>query len=248
LVRAVRRAQRAASFLPRQLLGTITHVSTSEPVVALTFDDGPDPASTPKFLDLLEARGARATFFLVGRSAQKYPALVKRMVQGGHEVGNHSWDHPSFPTIAAAERRRQIRACAQVVGQNRSKLFRPPFGDQTLRSRLDPLWLGWEVIAWNVCGVDWRDDNAGDIAERIIREVRPGSIVLLHDALYQYEDVRFASREPALRALEIVLDALRSTYRFVTVSELLRHGSPNRELWAQAGEPDYLARLKSGTA
>jgi peptidoglycan-N-acetylglucosamine deacetylase len=245
--RGLRRAQRGAWYLPRQWLGTITSVNTDEPVVALTFDDGPHPAQTPQFLELLEAYGARGTFFLLGQSAERYPELVKRIVDGGHAVGNHSWDHRSFPAIQARERRQQIRECARVLASATSaKIFRPPYGNQTLLSRLDPLWLGWDVVTWNICGNDWRGETGDEIAARIISALRPGSIVLLHDRLFQYEDARYTSREATLQAVRQVLEAGAGRYRFVTVPELLSYGRAQRELWVQPGQADYLAILKSG--
>ncbi len=238
-----RRVERAASYLPRQCLGTITHVHTHEPLVALTFDDGPHPATTPRFLELLEGHGARGTFFLIGKLAQRYPQLVARIVGGGHALGNHSWDHPSFPAIPARERRRQIRAWAAAVGATPPKLFRPPYGDQTLASRLDPLWLGWKVVTWNVTANDWHGDSAEQIASRVLERLRPGSIVLLHESLFRYEDARYAAREAVLQALAAVLGTAGGRYRFVTVPELLRAGRANRELWIQPGRADYLATL-----
>ncbi|MFL6646979.1 MAG: polysaccharide deacetylase family protein [Sulfurifustaceae bacterium] len=238
--------KRVASYIPRHLIGTVTSVETTEPAIAFTFDDGPHPRQTPQFLDTLESRGARGTFFLLGYMAERYPELVARIRRGGHAIGNHSWNHPSFPAISAAERRRQIRACGRALGEIKPALFRPPYGDQTVLTRLDPLWLGWEVITWSISGTDWRGDGADSIAGRILTCLRPGSIVLLHDALFRYEDVRYTSRDATLKALTVVLDTAASQYRFVTVPELLRLGRPNRELWIQPGQADYLARLKSG--
>lgn len=243
LKRALSNVQRAATYLPRQCFGTITHVRTREPVAALTFDDGPTPATTPRFLALLEAHGARGTFFVIGKRAQRYPELVARIAEGGHALGNHSWDHPSFPAVSARERRRQIRAWAQTMGDAHSKLFCPPYGNQTLISRLDPLWLGWQVVAWDVSARDWTGDSAEQIAERILRRLQPGSIVLLHEALYRYEDRRFVPREATVAAVARVLEATAGRYRFVTLPELLRIGRPNREIWFQPGRADYLARL-----
>jgi peptidoglycan/xylan/chitin deacetylase (PgdA/CDA1 family) len=239
---AARRARRAATWLPRRLIGTVTGVRTDQAVAALTFDDGPDPRATPRLLELLEAHGARATFFLIGRAAERHPALVERIAAGGHAIANHSYDHRSFPQLRARERRAQIRAWQRACG-GASRLLRPPYGDQTLLSRLDPLWLGWEVVTWDICGKDWRGEDAGTIAERILEELHPGAIVLLHDSLYHCEDERFVSREPTIEAVARVLEAAPQ-YRFVTVPELLRLGPARRELWVQPGEPDYLENLK----
>ena len=96
-IQAYRGARRATSYLPRQALGSITRVQTREPVVAVTFDDGPDPRSTPRYLEVLERHGAHGTFFVIGRSAVKYPALVQRIRDGGHAIGNsRTQSHEGF--------------------------------------------------------------------------------------------------------------------------------------------------------
>lgn len=246
VIDAYRVAKRAATYVPRQALGTITRVNTREPAVAVTFDDGPDPRYTPLYLELLERHGARGTFFLVGQSAQKHPALVQRIRAGGHALGNHSWDHSSFPAISSARRRDQIRACEAAIGPVSPKLFRPPFGNQTLATRLDLRWLGWDVVAWDVCATDWLDDSAEVMATRITDGLRPGSIVLMHDTLHQYEQPQYASRAASVQALALVLERMQGRYRFVTVPELLRLGRPQRELWRQPGDAGYLARLQGG--
>lgn len=240
---AARGARRAATWLPRRLLGTVTGVHTEQALAAFTFDDGPDPRTTPRLLEVLEAHGARGTFFLIGRAAARYPALVERIAAGGHAIGNHSFDHRSFPQLSARARREQIRAWERACAGAHARLLRPPYGDQTLRSRLDPLWLGWEVVTWDICGRDWRGEDAGTIAGRILADLHPGAIVLLHDSLYHCEDERFVSRDATVEAVARVLQAVPQ-YRFVTVPELLRLGRPKRELWVQPGEPGYLENLK----
>lgn len=243
-IQAYRGARRATSYLPRQALGSITRVQTREPVVAVTFDDGPDPRSTPRYLEVLERHGAHGTFFVIGRSAVKYPALVQRIRDGGHAIGNHSWDHPSFPAIPGAMRRAQIKAWADVLGPVAPKIFRPPYGNQTWVTRLDPLWMGWQVITWDVCANDWLDDSAETMAGRVISQIRPGSIVLMHDTLYRYERADYAPRDTSIQTLTLVLERLGKQFRFVTVPELLQLGRPQRELWYQPGDAGYLARLQ----
>ena len=231
-------------FFPSQLLGTITHVSTPERIAALTFDDGPHPEFTPRLLAILEQYQAHATFFMVGESASRYPELVRRIADAGHAIGNHSWDHPSFPAITSRERVRQIRACEEVIGSNGQKLFRPPFGNQTLRSRLDALRLGYRVIAWNVVGSDWKDDSSEVIFERLARRIGPGSILLLHDALFSAENERFVSRDSTIDAVRLLLERYAHEYRFVTVPKLLRSGRPQKTWWHQPGDAGYLAGLQ----
>lgn len=232
------------SYLPRQLVGTVTHVSTHERVAALTFDDGPHPEFTPRLLEILARYQAHATFFVVGESVQRHPELLHRVGEAGHAIGNHSWDHPSFPAITHRERVKQIRACEEVIGSYGQKLFRPPFGNQTLRTRMDALQLGYQVIAWNVVGSDWQDDGAAAIFERLASGLRPGSILLLHDALFTAEDERYASREATLDAVRLLLERYSQSYRFVTVPELLRRGRPVKSWWHRPGDSGYLAGLR----
>jgi peptidoglycan/xylan/chitin deacetylase (PgdA/CDA1 family) len=212
--------------------GSLTRVATREPAIALTFDDGPDPESTPQVLEVLERHGARGTFFLVGKRAARHPDLVARLVAGGHAVANHSWDHPSFRRIDGATRRSQIRACAEALlsaGDTPGpRLFRPPFGEQSLASRLDAWRAGHTVVGWDVVAEDWRDDPAETLNQRVMRRLRRGSIVLFHDSLYVTEEARFRDRAPMLAALEILLGRLAPAFRFVTVPELLRLGRPVR--------------------
>lgn len=239
-----RLCRQAILFFPSQLLGAITHVSTSERVAALTFDDGPHPEYTPRLLAVLEKYQAHGTFFMIGESASRYPELVRRIADAGHAIGNHSWDHPSFPAITSRERVRQIRACEEAIGSKAQKLFRPPYGNQTLRSCQDVMRLGYQVVAWNVVGGDWQDDSAEVVFERLARRIAPGSILLLHDALFTAENERYASREATLDAVRLLLERYAHEYRFVTVPELLRRGRPVKSWWHQPGDAGYLAGLQ----
>ena len=234
-----RLARRLVGPSARRLLGTITHVSTVEPAVALTFDDGPTPDTTPRLLALLERYGARATFFMVGEAALRHPDLVRQVAERGHAIGNHSWDHPALTVLAGRHRRRQISACQLALGPHGHRLFRYPYGLQSLRARLDAFWLGFEVIQWNVSPGDWCEIDPHAIANRIVAGIRPGSIVVLHDGLYDrgqpglgvtLDRLPVVDRGAMLRAVEIVLQQVSHQYRFVTVPELLRLGRPERPI------------------
>jgi len=219
---------RAFATLRRNLLGTISHVATRDAVTALTFDDGPDPEYTPRLLQILERHQARATFFMLGEKAHRYPALVQRAVQAGHAIGNHSWDHPIFPEISRRERRAQIRACAKAIAPYGQRLFRPPHGYLDMASRLDTLWLGYRVITWNVVVDDWCSLDTDWMAERLMSQIGPGSVILLHDGLCDSEGDQYLDRGPMLKAVDILLENLGPRFRFVTIPELLRYGQPQR--------------------
>jgi peptidoglycan-N-acetylglucosamine deacetylase len=209
-------------------LGSVIRVATREPAIALTFDDGPDPEETPAVLEVLERHGARGTFFMVGKRARRHPELVAQAASAGHAVANHSWDHPSFRRIQGRYRRAQIRWCGEALGPHGVRLFRPPFGEQSLGSRLDALRCGYRVVCWDVVAEDWRDDPPDLLVQRVMRRLRRGSIVAFHDTLYTTTDERFRDRGPTRQALEILLGRLGRDYRFVTVPELLRLGRPVR--------------------
>ncbi len=238
----------AASAHP---LGTIVAAAPREPLAALTFDDGPDPEWTPRVLEILEAHGARGTFFLVGKAAARHPELVDRMVRAGHAIGNHTWDHVSLPLLKRRGRRAQIRWCGEVLAPHLSavktasggeRLFRPPYGHQSLASQLDALALGYRIVTWSIVAEDWRDDSAEALVERVRKRLRPGSIVLFHDTLATTDDPRHRDRTPTLEAVETLL---RNTegYRYVTVPELLRQGRPLRWPWYRRSDLAWLRRL-----
>lgn len=239
----MRMLRRLAGAGMRRATGTLTHVSTHDPVVALTFDDGPDPVSTPRLLDMLAAHQARATFFMVGLPAQRHPELVARVAAGGHVIGNHSWDHPSFPLIPGRDRREQIGACARAIAPHGHRLFRPPFGDQNLASWLDTRRMGHRVVTWNVAAYDWLDHDGSSIADMVMTELQPGDVVLFHDGLFDATEDRFFARESMLSAVELLLDRLAGRFRFVTILELLQHGRPRWEHWAMESSREFLNRL-----
>jgi peptidoglycan/xylan/chitin deacetylase (PgdA/CDA1 family) len=239
-----RRAARRLVSLASHPFGTVTHVATRQPVAALTFDDGPDPETTPRVAELLEAHGARGTFFMVGKAAARHPEVVRRVAEAGHAVGNHSWDHPSFPLIRGRWRRTQIRWCAEALAPWGLPLFRPPYGHQTPASQLDAVRSGQRVIGWNLIAEDWRDDPPEALVERVMRRFEPGSIALFHDALYSTVDRRYRDRGPTLAAVEELLERLGGSIRFVTVPELLRLGRPRKWPWYARADLDWLHRLE----
>jgi peptidoglycan/xylan/chitin deacetylase (PgdA/CDA1 family) len=240
--------KRAVRFAVRQAVGTITRVVTDDPLVALSFDDGPDPAFTPRLLAVLERHNARGTFFMVGQAAAQQPALVRRLAEAGHAIGNHTWDHPSMPLVASAERRRQLRACERALGPHGHKLYRPPYGHHNLAAHLDALRLGYRVVAWDCPAGDWYDLPAEAMLEQITHRLRPGSICLFHDRLHTFQHARYTNREPTLRVVESLLRQYAGKYEFVTIPELLRHGRPQRRLRQQPVDLDFLNRLQTAHA
>ena len=215
-------------------------IATAERRVALTFDDGPHPEFTPQVLVILNRHQAHATFFMVGQAAQQYPELVRQVGEAGHAIGGHSWDHCSFRRLSGHERRRQMRACQEVLAPYGFPLVRPPYGEQSVAARLDAFRMGYEVVGWTFDVGDWYEPDASLMADRLVEWLQPGSVVLLHDALFdqskpadqrKHERQSHADRKCMLRALDEALMRLRQRYKFVTVPELLRHGVPYRTFW-----------------
>jgi peptidoglycan/xylan/chitin deacetylase (PgdA/CDA1 family) len=225
-----------------RVLGTVTHVATREPMVALTFDDGPHPEATPRLLDLLAAHQARSTFFVVGLAARARPDIVRRMVDEGHAVGNHGWDHSSLPLLTRRGRRLQLEWCQETIPEQPWRLFRPPWGHQNLGTRWLAHRLGFEVVAWNTMAEDWRGEPADLLLARVEERLAPGAIVLFHDALFRTDDRAHRDRGPTLAAVEALLHRHADRYRFVTVPELLTRGRPRRWHWYKRSNPDWIHR------
>ncbi|HEX4688545.1 MAG TPA: polysaccharide deacetylase family protein [Nocardioides sp.] len=179
-IQPVRRALTPA-LLPDRLSGVSTRHH-----VALTFDDGPDPASTPAFLDLLADRSVHATFFLLGRYAAEEPRLVRRIVDAGHELGVHGWTHRCVAWSGVRRLVGDLRTSKVVlerISGRRVRFYRPPYGVLTTPALVAARATGLSTVLWSDWGVDWR---RGRTAEQVLatatRGLRPGGTVLLHDS------------------------------------------------------------------
>lgn len=252
----LRSGRRGAEHLAVRLTtgsGTVMRVHGAGRGVALTFDDGPDPEWTPRLLDLLEHHGARGTFFVVGEAAARHRDLLQRLVDAGHALGNHTWDHPSLPLLPAARRATQLQRCAEVlqgVGGD-GGLLRPPYGHQTRNSLRQALELGYTVVMGDVIAEDWRDDPADVLTARIRARLEPGAIVLLHDRLATFPEGHepYRDRRPTLDAVEMILQEFTDSdqadrFDFVTVPELLRRGQPRYGYRLLAPDFDHLQTLR----
>lgn len=227
--RALRQMRQRARL---RLLGTTVGVATNEPLVALTFDDGPHPEFTPKLLDILERHHARATFFVIGKQVLAHPAIARNAFERGHTIANHTHDHPLFLTLDSRARREQIHRCHQAITPiGGVKLFRPPKGHQTHASRRDIWRTGHHPITWSANGEDWLPHEPEWMVARIERTLRAGSIILMHDAIWDPMAPGAEDRSAALAAVDLLLTRSRGHFRFVTVPELLRSGQPIRRDW-----------------
>jgi peptidoglycan/xylan/chitin deacetylase (PgdA/CDA1 family) len=157
--------------------------------VALTFDDGPDPQYTPRCLEILQAHGVHATFFLMGKKVRMYPELTRSIQDHGHDVGNHTGAHLHHWIIGPLRSMRDVREgakeIAQALGTN-PRYFRPSFGVMNLFTYWQAQRLGQRCILWSVEAFDWLGGSGGrsaaDIASTVRASLQGGSIVLLHDS------------------------------------------------------------------
>jgi peptidoglycan-N-acetylglucosamine deacetylase len=153
-------------------------------IVRLTFDDGPVRANTPRVLNVLSNYRVKATFFVIGQKARRHPRLVKREYREGHSVQNHTYTHPDLTTLDPGQTRRELRATNRAIkaaGVPRPYRFRPPKGVTNARVRSVGASLGLIQTLWSVDPHDWANPPASVICRRVVTNVRPGSIVLLHD-------------------------------------------------------------------
>jgi peptidoglycan/xylan/chitin deacetylase (PgdA/CDA1 family) len=166
------------------MAGTICGARTSDPVVALSFDDGPHPANTPRLLSVLAQHHARATFFLITEHARKHPQLVDEIRSAGHEIGLHGRRHIDLarasPWKAAQTIHRGRKELEEVVGA-RVSLFRPPYGTQTPLTYVLARQSGMEVIGWSSSPRDFLDLSTKRHVSIALAEIAPGGIILLHD-------------------------------------------------------------------
>jgi len=177
--------------------------------VALTFDDGPDPRWTPLILDLLASQQAKATFFVIGRKAEEHPQVVRAILDGGHDLGLHSYAHDRlFALRSEANVRADLERCIAVLHRltgRRVVVFRPPIGHTNPRIARVATDLGLLVVGWTCGGRDSGPRaRAERVANRVQRELKDGAIVMLHDS-----PERGDHRPSAIDALSSILDAVR---------------------------------------
>ena len=200
-----------------QLFGDyVVTVKTTERVVALTFDDGPSPWHTPKVLNELDRYHVKATFFMMGRNVERYPDIARDVLRRGHEIGNHSYSHPRLILMSPRRVRDEIERTDKLlrnIGVTGEIYFRAPHASKFIVLPCVLVQMGKVNVMGDVSAEEWRQRPAAIMTESILRGVRPGSIIGLHDP---------AGAE-SLRTLENILPALIAQgYRFETVSELVR--------------------------
>ena len=208
------------------LYPTVTHGPRDGKRVSLTFDDGPDPESTPRILDALAAAGMRASFFVIGSKLDAHPAIARRIVAEGHELGNHTYQHSRMNNLFGARRQaEQItqgrEAIRRYAPDTRQPLYRSPIGLKNPSLASVAAREGLIVVAWSLHSRDTRVTEPDQLANRVLSRVRPGDIILMHDG----HDLPGRHRTASAAALPLILEGLaRRNMRSVTVSELIGTG------------------------
>jgi len=188
--------------------------------VALTFDDGPSP-DTEEILDVLAEHNLSASFFMVGREVESFPGIAQRVFAEGHEVGNHSYSHPLYLFQRASETRDQVTRAQDVIAETigaRPRLARPPYGVRTPAYFGATRALGLHTVQWDVAGFDWKRHSPTQIADSVLRKVRAGSIILLHDG----DSSGRQDRKNTVAALPLIIEGLRQRdLQIAPLSQLL---------------------------
>jgi len=223
-----------------QLFGkTLVSGPKNQRVVALTYDDGPNPPYTGELLSVLHAEGVHATFFVVGRAVAAYPDVVRREVLDGNAIGNHTWSHEHLVLDGQSGLRRTLertdRAIFEAAGVH-TRIMRPPFGGRDWLVLGEVRKLGYTPVMWSVpLANDWEFPPARVIAARVLRYAGDGAIIDLHDGnrgllcARMHEAAHECDRSADVAATRLIVDALkRQGYRFVTIPELLRMQASTR--------------------
>ncbi|AWI38250.1 polysaccharide deacetylase [Bacillus safensis FO-36b] len=197
--------KRKAVKLPQK-----SKLDPNKKAIALTFDDGPNPATTTKILDALKKNKGHATFFVLGSRVQYYPGMLADILKGGNEIGNHSYNHPLLTRLSLDEAVKQVKDTQQLIEKASGYTpthFRPPYGgtNQDINHA-----IGMKVTLWDVDPEDWKIRNSQQITNRVLSHAADGRTVLMHDI---YES-------SAQAAVKIIHELTKQGYQLVTVSEL----------------------------
>ncbi|MCX5692651.1 MAG: polysaccharide deacetylase family protein [Candidatus Omnitrophica bacterium] len=194
-------------------------------VIALTFDDGPSNEWTPQILDALKEAKVKATFFALGEHVARYPEIARRVIREGHEIGNHSYNHHALIFYKTGELKKEIKDCEKAVQDATgitTRYFRPPKAwlNETEKKIINS--MGYVVVLWSLNSKDWVTFDDRYIVRFIVKNVRPGDIILFHDSGGVF-GVDGGDRNETVKTLPDLINKLQGMgYKFLTISELLQ--------------------------
>jgi len=194
-------------------------------VTCLTFDDGPDPIATPQILDLLSTYNIKATFFLQGKKAEKYPTIVKSMLDNGHEIGDHSYAHLHPWKFSPLQYWKDLINGKRIIEKynisGKQVLFRPPYGKLNILTIFYSIIYNRKFAFWSLDPKDYEQSDSDSIAKYVTSKLNNGSIILLHDGRYEGEP-KISDPQITVDALQLILEKSQEMdLTFVTVSEVL---------------------------
>lgn len=195
---------------------TYCNAITEEKIIALSFDDGPNPVYTPKVLSILEEHNATATFFVIGKNIQGNENIIRKIDAAGHTIGNHTFSHSFFIDFKGKTGfMYELDATSDIIYniiKKRMKFFRPPYGVTTPHLANASKALNYDIIGWNIRSLDTTNDKEEKIANRVISQIKPGSIILFHD-----------TSEKTSQVLKQTLNFVKENgFKIVSVEELLK--------------------------
>lgn len=195
----------------------IKKVPTTHKVVALTVDDGPHSKTTPELLAVLREKNVKLTLFILGENANSHPEILAQAVADGHEIATHAYSHQLLSKMEQKDVGQELDQAEKIITAMAPAptLFRPPGGAYNEQVLEEAAKHGYTTILWSIDTGDWRRPSVNHVVEAVMKDIEPGSIVLMHDGQYPL---------PTPKAMRIIIDRLREQgYRIVTVSELLQY-------------------------
>lgn len=190
---------------------------STEKLVALTFDDGPDSKVTPKILNILRENNIKASFFFIGERVEVYPGVVKQTFDEGNLVLSHSYTHPQFTKISESEIKKEITSTENAISKAINKkpaIIRPPYGDINDFAISICNAMQYKIVIWSIDSLDWAGDSEDNIVKNVVDNIRPGDIILMHSNEDKAKDVN---------VLPIIIAQLKEKgYRFATLDEMLK--------------------------
>ncbi|REK69101.1 polysaccharide deacetylase family protein [Paenibacillus paeoniae] len=207
-------------FQDEKIIQDIPLSNTEDKYICLTYDDGPHPEYTPQILDTLKENEAQATFFLFGKFAEQYPSIVQRILSENHEIGNHTYSHPTLTTLDLTEIEQEILAGEEAIRKSvnyRCNLFRPPYGIFANEIVEKVMAINYKFVLWSreMQVDDWKLPGSEKMVEEILNKAKSGSIVLMHDA--------GGNRDQTVEATRKVIPLLKGMgYKLITISDLIK--------------------------